>query len=217
MVPKPLGAQIYFAQPIKKQQPGSNNRMFKFPIHKRKRRKRTDFKQHLSLSGLRQNLLPQLLRQRRRLCLYRQDISYNRIKCIAPSPKSFCISLAKPRKALFRAFKIRVPFQHIAISQHKSHIQFGFNIARAISFQVQIAKPRHLRDATMKKRMRIVQKTRITGVFNSRQPASGFIRSLQANHIESCAAQIRLQNEAIVPGTQHNHISRYILSHSFYQ
>ena len=175
VMPKLRRPQIDLAQPIEKQQPGLNNRMLKLPLHELEGRQRTDIEQQPALSGLRQNFSPQPGRHRRCLRLGGQDIFYNGHKRIAPSPQGARIPVAESGKTLRRAIKIRPPFQHIAIFEHQGHIQFGFDILRAIPLEIQIIKPRHVRHPSVKKGMRIVQKTRIAGVFNRSQPASGCV------------------------------------------
>ena len=94
------------------------------------------------------------------------------------------------------------PLERLPTLENERGVQLGLEVARAPGFEIEVPIPGHLRHGPMKEGVRVMEEARPPRVFDRRQPAPCRVEALQADRLEAGTPQVRLQDQAIVPGAQ---------------
>ena len=194
--------QVDLAQSVEEQETGLDGRVLEFLLDELQRRQRAHLEQPPAGAGARQQRAPLLRRQRRRAALGRQDIAHDRHELVVPAPQRVGVAAAEGGERCDRLVRIGPPFQRASVAGEQRDVELGLDVAGAVPFELEIAVPRHRGDGALEEGVGVVQEAGMARVFQRAQSAARDRAAIDRQRLEAGLAEIGLQDEAVVSGTE---------------
>ena len=198
--------QVDLAQSVEEEEPGLDGGVLELLFDELQRRECAHLEQPPAGAGAPQQRAALLRRQRRRAALGRQNIAHDRHELVVPTPQRVGVAAAEGGERCDRLVRIGPPFQRASVAGEQRDIELGLDVAGAVPFELEIAVPRHRGDGALEEGVGVVQEAGMARVFQRAQSAARDRTAIDRQRLEAGLAEIGLQDEAVVPGTEDDRV-----------
>ena len=121
-----------------------------------------------------------------------------------PAPERLGIPAAELLERARGALDVRPPGENAVILGQQRDVQLRFDVARAVPLQLQVRIPRHRGDRALEEGVRVVQKARMTRIFERGEAPARHRLAVDRQHLHPGLAEIGLQDHSVVARTQND-------------